>query len=128
MDQTKLGYCLHEAPIIQCELVEEFWTSTEYKGSANKISFICKGKPYSISTSVLNDALRLPENNCSAMASDEEVRQMLSDINYVVTPSSINLGDVARRYLRREWIYFFDSIIKVFSGKVSNFDAITTSM
>ena len=28
----------------------------------------------------------------------------------------------------REWSYFFDSIIKVFSIKVSNFDAITTSM
>ena len=81
-----------------------------------------------MSTSVLSDALRLPENNCSAMASDEEVRQMLSDINYDVTPSSVNLGEVSRRYLRREWSYFFDSIIKVFSGKVSNFDAITTSM
>ena len=53
---------------------------------------------------------------------------MLSDLNYVVTPSSVHLGEVAIRYLRREWSYFFDFIIKVFSGKVSNFDAITTSM
>ena len=47
---------------------------------------------------------------------------MLNDINYAVTPSSVNLGEVSRRHLRREWSYFFDSIIKVFSGKVSNFD------
>ena len=53
---------------------------------------------------------------------------MLSDLNYAVTPSSVYLGEVARRYLRREWSYFFDSIIKVFSQKVSNFDSITTSM
>ena len=122
-----MGYCLHEALTIQCELLEEFWTSGEYKESANEISFICKGKPYTLSTSILNDALRLPQSNCSAMASDEEARQMLSDLNYDVTSSSVNLGKVARRYLRREWSYFFDSIIKVFSGKVSNFDAITTS-
>ena len=55
-------------------------------------SFICKGKTYTISTSILKDALRLPENNSSAMASDEDVRQMLSDLNYVVTPSSVHLA------------------------------------
>ena len=49
-------------------------------------------------------------------------------LTMLVTLSSVNFGEVARRYLRREWSYFFDSIIKVFSGKVSNFDAITTSM
>ena len=128
LGESKLGYCLHEAPTIQCELLEEFWTTTEFKEDANEISFICKGKSYNLSTSVLGNALRLPENNCSSLASDEEVRQMLNDINYAMTPSSVNLGEVARRHLRREWSYFFDSIIKVFSGKVSNFDAITTSM
>ena len=107
--------------------MEEFWTTTEFKEDANEISFICKGKSYNLSTSVLCNALRLPENNCSALASDEEVRHMLNDINYAMT-SSVNLGEVARRHLRREWSYFFDSIIKVFSGKVSNFDAITTTM
>ena len=53
---------------------------------------------------------------------------MLKDLNYAVTPSSVLLGEVARIYLRREWSYFFDSIIMVFFGKVINFDAITTSM
>ena len=108
--------------------MEEFWTSAEFKEDANEISLICKGKSFNLSTSILGNALRLPENNFSSLASDEEVRQMLNDINYVVTRSSVNSGEVARRHLRREWSYFFDSIIKVFSGKVSNFDAITTSM
>ena len=53
---------------------------------ANEISFICKGKPYTLSTAVLSDALRLPENNCSSLASNEKVRQMLSDINYACDP------------------------------------------
>ena len=96
--------------------------------SSNEISFICKGKSYTITTTVLEEDLRLPLNNSFAIASDEDIRKMLIDLNYALTPSSFNLGDVARRYFRREWSYFFDSIIKVFSGKVSNFDAITTSM
>ena len=128
LGESKLGYCLHEAPTIQCELLEEFWTTTEFKKDANEISFICKGKSYNLSTSVLGNALRIPENNCSSLASDEEVRKMLNDINYAMTPSSVDLGEVARRHLRREWSYFFDSIIKVFLGKVRNFDAITTSI
>ena len=128
LGESNLGYCLHEAPTIQCELVEEFWSTAEFKEEANEISFICKGKSYNLSTSVLGNALRLPENNCSSLASDEEVRQMLIDINYAMTPSSVNLGEVARRHLKKEWSYLFDSIIKVFSEKVSNFDVVTTSM
>ena len=86
LGESKLGYYLHEAPTIQCELLEELWATTEFKEEANEISFICKGKSYNLSTSVLGNVLRLPENNCSALASDEEVRQMLNDINYGVTP------------------------------------------
>ena len=54
---SKLSYCLHEHPTIQCKLLEEFWTSAEYKESSNEISFICKGKTYTISTSVIKRCL-----------------------------------------------------------------------
>ena len=74
LGESKLGYSLHEAPTIQCELLEEFWTTTEFKEGANEISFICKGKSYNLSTSVLGIALRIPENNCSSLASHEAVR------------------------------------------------------
>ena len=47
---------------------------------------------------------------------------MLNKINYV-TPD-VNLGKIVRKNLRKEWSYFFDSLIKVFSGKISNFDSI----
>ena len=52
LGESKLGYCLHEAPAIQCELLEEFWTRVEFKEDANEISFICKVKSYNLSTSV----------------------------------------------------------------------------
>ena len=49
---------------------------------------------------------------------------MLIEINYVVPDA--NLGKIVRKNLRKEWGYFFDSLIKVFSGKIRNFNAITS--
>ena len=45
------------------------------------------------------------------------------EINYAIPDG--NLGKIFRKNLRKEWSYLFDSAIKVFSGKISNFDAIT---
>lgn len=39
-----------------------------------------------------------------------------------------NLGRNKRKGLRKEWSFFCDSLIKVFSGKITTFDAITNSM
>ena len=50
--------------------------------------------------------------------------KILDDTNYVVNPAYMNLGDLVRKNYGRELSYFFDSIIKVFSSKVSNFDVI----
>ena len=49
---------------------------------------------------------------------------MLNEINYVVPDA--NLGKIVRKNLRKEWSYFFDSLIKVFSSKINYFDAITS--
>ena len=52
---SRLTFCLNEAPIIQCELVEKFWQPAEYQESTNEISFDCKGKPYTLTTTVLGE-------------------------------------------------------------------------
>ena len=49
---------------------------------------------------------------------------MLNEINYVVPEA--NLGKIVRKNLRKEWSYFFDRLVKFFSEKISNFDAITS--
>ena len=49
---------------------------------------------------------------------------MLNEINYVAPDA--NLGKIIRKNLRKEWCYIFDSIIKVFSGKIRIFDTITS--
>ena len=96
---SKLAYFLHEAPTIQCELVEEFWSSNEYLEKINKISFVCKGKPYTLTPELLGYALRLPENNSSSLASNDEIRKMLDETNYALTPSNVNLGEIVRKEL-----------------------------
>ncbi|KAK1372425.1 hypothetical protein POM88_028618 [Heracleum sosnowskyi] len=51
---------------------------------------------------------------------------MLNSINYSLPTD--NLGKIIRRGLVREYSYLADAFIKVFSGKISDFDALTNSM
>ena len=55
---------------------------------------------------------------------EPEIRIMLNEINYV--SPDVNLGKIIRKNLRKEWRYFFDGLIKVFSGKLSIFYASTS--
>ena len=48
---------------------------------------------------------------------------MLNNINN--TEPESKLGKIVRKILRKEWSYFFDGLIKVFTEKISNFDVIT---
>ncbi|KAK1365406.1 hypothetical protein POM88_040967 [Heracleum sosnowskyi] len=51
---------------------------------------------------------------------------MLNTIHYSL--STVNLGKIIRRGLVKEWSYLADAFIKVFSGKISNFDALSNSI
>ena len=114
----KLSYYMHEAPDIQCELVEEFWSSTEFYEGTNEISFVCKGKSYTLTSALLRETFRLPETKYIALAKEEDIRKILDQTNYDISSARVNLGEVVRKGYRIEWSYFFDSIIKVLSSKV----------
>ena len=47
-------------------------------------------------------------------------------MNYVLPTDA--LGKIVRKRLRREWSYPCDAFVKAFSGKISNFDAITSQI
>ncbi|XP_074373866.1 uncharacterized protein LOC141714233 [Apium graveolens] len=57
---------------------------------------------------------------------DTDVNTMLMSMGYSLNPAK--LGEIRRIGLRKEWSFLYDSFIKAFSGKISNFDAITYSM
>ena len=51
---------------------------------------------------------------------------MFNSLGYSLNSSS--LGSVRRKGLRKEWSFLTDAFIKVFSGKISNFDDITYAL
>ena len=124
LGQCNRSYAMIEAHILFCEVVEEVWRIVVYNSTYKVISFNLKGNLYSINGDVLNTFLNLPNNTHTKSPTETEIRIMLNEINYVVP--NANLGKIVRKNLRKKWSYFFDSLIKVFSGKISNFDAITS--
>ncbi|KAL8156757.1 hypothetical protein AgCh_001747 [Apium graveolens] len=69
---------------------------------------------------------KLPENNAMTPHTDNDVSAMLDFIGYSF--DSTSLGSIRRKGLRKEWSFLGDAFIKVFYGKISNFDAITSSL
>ena len=113
-----------EAPILFCEVIEEVWTIAAYNIIDKVIIFNLKCNLYSINGDILNSCLNFPANTHDKFPTEHEIRVMLNEINYV-SPNA-NIGKIVRKNLRKELSHFFDSLIKVFSGKISNFDAITS--
>lgn len=126
LSEFKVSKALLEAPTIVCNVVEEFWKITLVSNDLSEVTFMCKGNEYKLTSLILRECLELPCNNCDAMPDETHIKNMRKSVNY--TDHNANLGKIVRQNSRKEWIYFFDTIIKVFSGKISNFDAITTSM
>ena len=81
---------------------------------------------YTIIGEIVRNALNLLLNSIDREANQNEVVRLLNDISY--DGDNSNLGKFYRKCMRTEWSFFCNSIIKVFSGKVSNFDAFTMSM
>ena len=123
LSQCSMSYAMTATPILFCEVVEEVWSTAVYNSTNKVITFNLKGNLYSINGDVLNACLNLPANTHAKSPIELDIRKMLTEINYDVPDA--NLGKIVRKNLRKEWSYFFDSLIKVFSGKISNFDAIT---
>lgn len=122
----KLSYAMLEAPVIYCEVVEEIWASAVCDKAMGTISFTLKNSSYIVNANLMNTCLKIPDYNSTASPTDDEIRSMLRSMNYNLDSS--NLCQIKRKGLRREWSFLCDDFIKAFSGKISNFDAITTTM
>lgn len=103
-----------EASTIYCEVVEKIWTSTIYNSGNNSFTFM------------LAMRLHLPANHCEKGL---EASNIISTLYFKSYNGKIsNFDKIVRKYLRKEWSYFCDNILKVFSDKISNFDVITIFM
>ncbi|KAK1394259.1 hypothetical protein POM88_013315 [Heracleum sosnowskyi] len=122
----KLSHAILVAPTIYCEVVEEVWTSSVFDSENITLTFNLKGKEHIINADIVTTCLRLPENNCLENHTDNNIVTMLNSINYA--KETVNLGKIQRKGMIKEWSFFCDAFIKVFSGKISNWDDVTTSM
>ncbi|KAK1385869.1 hypothetical protein POM88_023604 [Heracleum sosnowskyi] len=126
MKNCKLSYAMFHSTPLYNEIIEEIWTSCEYSGTNCTLQFTLQGNEYIVNSDVLQACLHIPENDCNALPTFTEMVNMLNSINYSLPTD--NLGKIIRRGLVREYSYLADAFIKVFSGKISNFDALTNSM
>ncbi|KAK1394362.1 hypothetical protein POM88_013418 [Heracleum sosnowskyi] len=126
MKNCKLSYAMFHSTPLYNEIIEEIWTSCEYSGTNCTLQFTIQGNEYIVNSDVLQACLHIPENNCNALPTNTEIVNMLNSINYSLPTD--NLGKIIRRGLVREYSYLADAFIKVFSRKISNFDALTNSM
>ncbi|KAL8157051.1 hypothetical protein AgCh_001954 [Apium graveolens] len=122
----KLKYVMLESPVIYCEMVEEVWTTIVYNSKDKTITFTLKGNNYCINSDIIRACFQLPENNTLVPHTDTDVSSMIISMGYSFDPS--RLGEVRRKGLRKEWSFLCDSFIKVFPGKISNFDDVTYSL
>lgn len=124
LKQCSLAHAMFAAHVLQCGLIEAFWATAH--SSRGNIVFSIEGKSYALDSTAIRNTLLLPANNREHDYTDVEIVDMLDTINYASNTN--HLGKIIRKHLRREWSYYFDAIIKVFSGKISNYDAITKPM
>ena len=115
LSQCSMSYAMTATPILFYEVMEKVWNIAFYNASDKVITFNLKGNSYSINGDVLNASLNLPTNTHAISPSEVDIRKMLNKINYAAPDA--NLGKIVRKNLRKEWSYFFDSLIKVFSKK-----------
>lgn len=120
LKNSPVSYALTASPTIYAEIVEEMWSTACI--SEGEIMIKIKGKSYTITSSVINEALHFPNSNFQSLPTDEELNSMLRNIKYASTISQSS--QINRKCLRKEWSYFFDTLTRVFTGKCGGYDAI----
>ncbi|KAK1385101.1 hypothetical protein POM88_022836 [Heracleum sosnowskyi] len=126
LQNCKFSKAMFEAPKLYFEVIEAILESAVFDSVNPTITFVLQGKKYVINSDVITACLNLPENNGLEKHSDTNIVNMLNLINYALPTD--NLSKIQRKDMVKEWSFFFDAILKVFSGKISNYDAVTFSM
>ncbi|KAK1369385.1 hypothetical protein POM88_035477 [Heracleum sosnowskyi] len=126
LQNCKLSKAMLEAPTLYFEVIEAIWESAVFDSVNATITFVLQRKEHVINSDIISACLNLPDNNRLEKHSDTDIVNMLNLINYALPTE--NLSKIQRKGMVKEWSFFFDSILKLFSGKISNYDAVISSM
>ena len=69
-----------------------------------------------------NKTFKLPKENVVPPAIDEELVDSMDLIHYA---SKIDLARLNKKYVRREWSFLYDTMLKVFDGRKTGWDQIS---
>ena len=112
---------LFSIPTLYLDILEAFWNSTSYEEVALesgeiklRVTCIIKDVTILFSDEYFNKPLKLLEKNLHPVATEQELVEFMELFHYEV---DIDLARLNKKYVRREWSFMFDSILKVFAGR-----------
>ena len=123
---SKLSYAMLSTPKIYHEVVEEIWTTAEFNSEDETTSFSLKTKNHVVNVDVMKTCFKIPEDAVDSLHLMNKLVNLLNAMNYSLPTTA--LRKIVRKCLRKEWSYLCDAFIKAFSGKISNFDVITSQI
>ena len=123
---SQFSHAMLSTPTIYHEVVEKIWTTAEFNGEDETISFSLKFKKHVVNCDVMKACFKIPENTVNTLPFENQLVNMLNAMNYALPTSS--LGKIVTKGLRMEWSYLCDAFVKAFYDKISNFDAITSQI
>ena len=128
MGNSYLKTALFKKPIMYIDVLEAFWNTAIIEdmvaedGTTNQV-VSCTIKTVSIrfNAADVNSALDLPNEGLVDPPTDDEIRSFLTFIKY---DDKVDLARLNKKHLRKEWGFFFDTIIRVFTCRKTGWDQI----
>ncbi|KAL8135765.1 hypothetical protein AgCh_010402 [Apium graveolens] len=117
-------------PVLYLDILGDFWNSAmartvihEDQSSSLVVNCQIKGQQVEITEADMNLALNIPTDKVVGIPTKEELYKFMDFINY---SEKINLTRMNKKNLRREWSFLFDSVIRAFICRKSEFDNISS--
>src|SRR5438876_690926 len=132
LKNSSYATAIFEKPIMFKSVLVEVWTSASFNiatdgVSIESVSFKVQGKEGIISPAHLNEALGLPNSNFQDSPTENDLLNFLLEEGYACdNPVGLRFRDLKRVNCNKELSYLFDTITKVFAGKCSNFEVMTS--
>ncbi|KAK1396494.1 hypothetical protein POM88_006357 [Heracleum sosnowskyi] len=137
MNKSYLGYAITSTPVLDLDMIENFWeTAVAHEdGDISSIQFKIKEHIYSLTVQGINAALGIvleSGKDYVEFASDETLKKLFLKIGYSGpileegTTKWYSSGEMDMKYLRKEWSMMFDAMVKVFSTKTTGWNGIPT--
>ena len=135
MNNSNLKIPITAKPLIDLDILEQFWKDAKNKGSDEdpNVEFKTDGKAHILTVKKINEAFgtTIVENESYMdIADDATLTKFFRNIGcagHILKENSTEwypTGEMDRKYPRKEWNKLFDAIVKIFSTKTPGWNGI----